>query len=104
VWVFVALIAAWWAAADESVYPRSAVLSRLRQASYGGNTGMASLSFGGPQTAFADDALAYPKSPIVTKAPLKAPEASRDVVFWARRHWSRCAIRRRARQRTVFAC
>ena len=29
---------------DESLYPRSAVLGRLRQASYGGNTQMASLS------------------------------------------------------------
>ena len=72
---------------DESLYVRSAVLGRLRQASYGGNTGMAPLATGGPQVAFADEeidaALAYAKSPIVSKAPLKAPEASRDIVFWA---------------------
>jgi outer membrane autotransporter protein len=74
---------------DESLYPRSAVLGRLRQASYGGNTSMASLSFGGPQ-AFAtdgtgfDSALAFAKSPIVRKAPLRAPQASgHDLVFWA---------------------
>ena len=71
---------------DESLYMRSAVLGRLRQASYGGDTGMASLAFGGPQ-AFADgeelSALAYAKSPIVTKAPLVAPAPSCDVVFWA---------------------
>jgi len=73
--------------ADESLYLRSAVLGRLRQASYGGDTGaMAALALGGPQ-AFADGedmhALAYAKSPIVTKAPMKARDAGRDVVFWA---------------------
>jgi subtilase-type serine protease len=74
---------------DESLYPRSAVLGRLRQASYGGNTSMASLSAGGPQsfatdgTGF-DSALAFAKSPIVRKAPLRAPQASgSDLVFWA---------------------
>ena len=64
---------------------RGAVLGRLRQASYGGNTGMAPLAFGGPQ-AFADgeelSALAYAKSPVV-KAPLVAPAPTSDVVFWA---------------------
>lgn len=72
---------------DESSYVRSAVLGRLRQASYGGDASMASLSMGGPQTAFADEAiesaLAYGKSPIVTKAPVKAPAATSDLVFWA---------------------
>ncbi|HKS65045.1 MAG TPA: autotransporter domain-containing protein [Xanthobacteraceae bacterium] len=73
--------------ADESLYLRSAVLGRLRQASYGGDTGaMAALALGGPQS-FADgediNALAYAKSPIVTKAPTRARDASRDVVFWA---------------------
>jgi outer membrane autotransporter protein len=62
------------------------VLGRLRQASYGGDAGMASLSAGGP-IAFADgerdSAMAYAKSPIVTKAPLRAPRASSDIVFWA---------------------
>ena len=72
--------------ADESRYMRDAVLGRLRQASYGGNTSMASLSVGGPVAAFAngelDSALAYGKSPIVTKAPrMVAP--SYDVTFWA---------------------
>ncbi len=72
---------------DESRYMRGAVLGRLRQASYGGESSMASLAIGGPQTSFADAALdaalAYAKSPIVAKAPLRAPEASRDIVFWA---------------------
>ena len=71
---------------DESLYPRSAVLGRLRQASYGGDASMASLSAGGPQ-AFAGgeelSALAYGKSPIVTKAPRMVPPASYDVTFWA---------------------
>ncbi len=73
--------------ADESLYARSAVLGRLRQASYGGNSQMASLSLGGPQ-AFAGgeelSALAYSKSPIVSKAPpMVAPPPGYDVVFWA---------------------
>jgi outer membrane autotransporter protein len=75
--------------ADESLYVRSAILGRLRQASYGdiGPMGaMAALQLGGPQAAFADgsefnDALAYAKSPIVTKAPAK-PASTSDVVFW----------------------
>jgi len=71
---------------DESLYARSAVLGRLRQASYGGNAQMASLSAGGP-TAFADGeeltALAYAKSPIVTKAPPMSSQPGYDVVFWA---------------------
>jgi outer membrane autotransporter protein len=72
---------------DESLYVRSAVLGRLRQASYGGDASMASLSMGGPQAAFADgeldSALAYAKSPIVTKAPLLSSAPSRDIVFWS---------------------
>ena len=71
---------------DESLYPRSAVLGRLRQASYGGADGMAALSLGGPQ-AFAGDeelsALAYGKSPIVTKAPPMVSRPGYDVTFWA---------------------
>jgi outer membrane autotransporter protein len=71
---------------DESLYARSAVLGRLRQASYGGEAGMASLSMGGPM-AFANgeelSALAYGKSPIVTKAPPLASRPGYDVVFWA---------------------
>ena len=73
------------ALADESLYVRSAILGRLRQASYG-NTSMASLSAGGPQAFQGADeisALAYAKSPIVTKAPLKAPVADSDIVYWA---------------------
>ena len=74
---------------DESLYARSAILGRLRQASYGGNAQMASLSMGGPQAFAADggeaieSALAYAKSPIVTKAPMKAPSTNSDIVFWA---------------------
>ena len=73
--------------ADESRYMRDAVLGRLRQASYGGDASMASLSVGGPVAAFADgeldSALAYGKSPLPVKAPLRAPQATSDVVFWA---------------------
>jgi len=74
--------------ADESLYARSAILGRLRQASYGGTMGaMASLTMGGPQ-AFADgeelnSSLAYAKSPIVRKAPMLAPQPTSDTVFWA---------------------
>ncbi|MEA2877704.1 MAG: subtilase-type serine protease [Hyphomicrobiales bacterium] len=71
---------------DESLYARAAVLGRLRQASYGGDSGMASLSMGGPQ-AFSNGeelgALAYGKSPIVTKAPPFVSQPGSDVVFWA---------------------
>jgi subtilase-type serine protease len=74
---------------DESLYARSAVLGRLRQASYGGDAGMASLAMGGPQ-AFAaesgaamESALAYAKAPVVRKAPVVAPAATSDIVFWA---------------------
>jgi len=71
---------------DESLYARSAVLGRLRQASYGGDAQMASLSSGGP-TAYANgeqlSALAYAKSPIVTKAPPMVSQPGYDVVFWA---------------------
>jgi subtilase-type serine protease len=72
---------------DESLYVRNAILGRLRQASYGGDASMASLALGGPQSSFQDEALttllAYGKSPIVTKAPMRAPTASPDLVFWS---------------------
>ncbi len=71
---------------DESRYTRDAVLGRLRQASYGASVDMAPLSVGGPQVSAiggTDHALAYDKSPVVTKSPLAAPEASRDIVVWA---------------------
>jgi len=72
---------------DESLYARSAILGRLRQASYGGNTQMASLSSGGPMAYSGGEemtALAYAKSPIVTKAPPLTPQQpAYDVVFWA---------------------
>jgi subtilase-type serine protease len=74
---------------DESLYVRSAILGRLRQASYGGDNGaMEALKLGGPETAFVDgtdpySALAYAKSPIATKAPMKAPQSNADVVFWS---------------------
>ncbi|HMK78446.1 MAG TPA: autotransporter domain-containing protein, partial [Xanthobacteraceae bacterium] len=96
--------------ADESSYARSAILGRLRQASYGGEMGaMAALRLGGPQAFAADGsalmtllppplagegregarqaadgtegALAYAGLPV--KAPLLAPQASSDIVFWA---------------------
>jgi len=72
---------------DESVYARSAVLGRLRQASYGSDSSMASLALGGPM-AFANgedlnSPLAYAKSPVVTKAPAMASQPGYDVVFWA---------------------
>jgi outer membrane autotransporter protein len=72
---------------DESHYARSAVLGRLRQASYGGDTRMVSLAAGGP-SAFRDgeeqtSALAYGKSPLPVKAPPFAGAPSRDVTFWA---------------------
>jgi len=71
---------------DESLYPRSAVLGRLRQASYGADSSMASLSMGGPQAFQGGEelsALAYGKSPIVTKAPPMVSQPGYDVVFWA---------------------
>jgi subtilase-type serine protease len=64
---------------DESLYARSAILGRLRQASYGGQAGMEALATGGPQAFTAggseaiETALAYGKSPIVRKAPLAPP-------------------------------
>lgn len=71
---------------DESLYVRSAVLGRLRQASYGGDPDMAALSTGGPQLALMDDALttllAYGGRSLPVKAPLTAPAPSRDVAFW----------------------
>ena len=73
--------------ADESLYVRSGVLGRLRQASYGDMAAMAALSLGGPQVAFADgepdQLLSYDaKSP---RLPVKAApkRATADVVFWA---------------------
>jgi len=73
--------------ADEAGYARNAILGRLRQASFGGNTQMAALATGGPQ-AFADgdemtSALAFAKPPIVRKAPMLTLKAQSDVVFWA---------------------
>jgi subtilase-type serine protease len=74
---------------DESLYVRSAILGRLRQASYGGeNAAMAALKLGGPEAAFADgadpySALAYAKSPIVAKAQPRPPQANSDVVYWS---------------------
>ena len=89
---------------DESRYMRNAVLGRLRQASYGGDTRMAALSFGGPQTAFQDgeagNVLAYAKSPCPVKAPPRAPAPSHDVVFWTQGFgaWGRFDSRRQCRE------
>jgi len=63
--------------ADESSYARSAILGRLRQASYGGEMGaMAALRLGGPQ-AFAPDGTAI-GSPLTSAigSPLPIPPAS----------------------------
>jgi len=71
------------------------VLNRMRQASYGGDTSMATLAIGGQQTAFAEEAietaLAYAKSPVVAKAPTRAPAATSDIVSWTQGFgaWSR---------------
>jgi outer membrane autotransporter protein len=72
--------------ADDSLYARSAMLGRLRQASFGGDSSMASLSTGGPlafQNGEELGALAYGKSPLPTKAPAMASQPGYDVVFWA---------------------
>jgi outer membrane autotransporter protein len=76
---------------DDSRYVRQAVLGRLRQAPYAGETGaMAALATGGPMLAYADPAAdrasAYadgysPAYPI--NAPLAAPVHSPDFTFWA---------------------
>lgn len=74
--------------ASDSLFMRSAILGRLRQASYASSdtAAMAALSLGGPQMAFADAdvnaALAYAKSPAFTKAPIQ-PNSKSDLVFWA---------------------
>jgi outer membrane autotransporter protein len=74
---------------DESRFMRGAVLGRLRGASYAGDSTMASLTAGGPMTAYQDEgsqALAYrdPKSPLPVKAPVyKAPAREPDYAFWA---------------------
>ena len=77
---------------DNSRYFRQAVLGRLRQAPYAGDTGaMAALGSGGPMLAYADSAadvaLAYaggirPAFPIKAP-PLAAPMQTPDLTFWA---------------------
>jgi outer membrane autotransporter protein len=76
---------------DDSRYVRQAVLGRLRQAPYAGETdAMAALATGGPMLAYAgpaaDRASAYPDGyapayPI--NAPLAAPVHAPDLTFWA---------------------
>ncbi len=65
---------------DDSRYMRSAVLERLRQASYGQDVGAgALLAFGGPALAYVN-APAFPLK-AVNKRP--SPIESRDITFWA---------------------
>jgi outer membrane autotransporter protein len=65
---------------DDSRYMRSAVLDRLRQASYGQDVGAISvLAFGGPVLAYASS----PAFPLKAPKKLASPIESRDVTFWA---------------------
>lgn len=79
--------------ASDSLFLRSAILGRLRQSSHGGAPdgagmdAMAALGLGGPQTAFADGAVASAfadaRSPVIAKAPMPARHAAPDLVYWA---------------------
>ena len=70
---------------DESLI-RARRAGRLRQASYGGDASMARFRSADRRRRIRMKrwrALAYGKSPIVTKAPLMAARPGYDVVFWA---------------------
>jgi outer membrane autotransporter protein len=79
--------------AGETQFARSAMLGRLRQASYGGYSGeLNALAFGGPELAYAgDNANAAYAADIGPAMPGKAParslshmgDRSRDLTFWA---------------------
>jgi outer membrane autotransporter protein len=75
--------------AGETQFVRSAMLNRLRQASYFGTIGeLGALAFGGPELAYAADNAnaAYAAdigSAIPGKAPARMGERSRDLTFWA---------------------
>ena len=80
---------------DESLYVRSAILGRLRQASYGGDTQMASLATGRAAARLQDDGelerARLCQVADVTKAPLKAPRRE------SRRRVLGAGVRRRGR-------
>jgi outer membrane autotransporter protein len=73
--------------AGETQFARSAMLGRMRQASYAGTVGdLGALAFGGPELAYAGaDANAAYAADIRPAMPGKAParERSRDLTFWA---------------------
>ena len=75
--------------AGETQFARSAMLGRLRQASYAGYVGeLGALSFGGPELAYAggNANAAYAadiRSAVPGKAPMRTGERSRDLTFWA---------------------
>ena len=90
---------------DESLYARSAVLGRLRQASYGGNASMASLSIGGPQAFAGGEELERARLRQVADRHQGAARwcraASHDMVFWAQGFGARGQFRLRRQCRDV---
>ena len=66
----------------ETQFARSAMLGRMRQASYAGAPGeLGALAFGGPELAYAaGDARA---ADVAVKAPYRTGGPSRDLIFWA---------------------
>ena len=77
------------AQAGETQFARTAMLGRMRQASYAGAPGeLGALAFGGPELAYAggDANAAYAadiRSAVPVKAPMRTGERSRDLTFWA---------------------
>jgi len=75
--------------AGETQFARSAMLARMRQASYAGYVGeLGALAFGGPELTYAGDnangAYAADIRPAVPgKAPARTGDRSRDLTFWA---------------------
>ena len=70
------------AQAGEMQFARSAMLGRMRQASYNGAAGeLAALAFGGPELAYAAGDARAADFPV--KAPFRTGGPSRDLTFWA---------------------
>ena len=76
---------------EDALFARSAILGRLRQASFAGASGpIAGLGFGGPVAAYAEETLGYADMAYASadrrafpiKAPA-APPAAPPLVFWA---------------------
>jgi outer membrane autotransporter protein len=68
--------------AGEMQFARSAMLGRMRQASYAGAPGeLAALAFGGPELAYAAGDARAADFPV--KAPYRTGGPSRDLTFWA---------------------